>query len=333
MTAPGEAGRDGSEGRQAATGPVGAPAWPTPLSRRRTEPLETLWIEGLPEHAVPAFEAALQTVCGTVALFRDEASGTWRVDGVREAGAGDATLAGALALAAMVAGVDPPALQAGPVEAEGWLARTIESFPEQPIGRRFLVRPTHLPNPATPGRIVLRLDAGLAFGSGEHASTRGCLLAFERLAQQRPRGKPHRIIDVGTGSGILAIAAAKRLRRPVLATDIEPWSVRVAAANARLNGVQRLVTARLADGWRHRTVRGALHGARFDLVFANILARPLCAMARELALHLAPGGRAVLAGLLGTQARMVLAAHRRQGLRLVARLDVGPWTTLVLGRR
>jgi ribosomal protein L11 methyltransferase len=295
------------------------------VSRRHAVPLEALSVEGLPEGAVPAFEAALQTVCATVGLFRDEATDTWRVEGVREAGAGDDELAGALALAAAAAGVGAPALHAAPVEAEGWLARTAESFPEQPIGRRFLVRPTHLPDPRTHGRIVLRLDAGLAFGSGEHASTRGCLLALERVNRRR---RPRRVLDLGTGSGILALAAAKLLRRPVLATDIEPWSVRVAAENARLNGEHRLVSARLADGWRHRTVRAG----RYDLVFANILARPLCAMARDLALRLAPGGTAILAGLLGTQARTVLAAHRRQGLVLEARQDVGPWTTLVLRR-
>jgi ribosomal protein L11 methyltransferase len=295
------------------------------MSRRHAAPLETLWIEGLPDAAVPAFEAALQTACATVGLFRDEPTDTWRVEGVREAGTGDDELAGALALAAAVAGLGAPALHAAPVEAEGWLARTAESFPEQPIGRRFLVRPTHLPDPRTHGRLVLRLDAGLAFGSGEHASTRGCLLALERVTHRKPR----RILDVGTGSAILALAAAKLLRRPVLATDIDPWSVRVAADNARLNRMQRLVAARLADGWRHRAVRAG----RYDLVFANILARPLCAMARDLALHLAPGGTAILAGLLGTQARTVLAAHRRQGLVLGARHDVGPWTTLVLRRR
>jgi ribosomal protein L11 methyltransferase len=295
------------------------------MTRRHVAPLETLSIEALPEAAVPAFEAAFQTVCATVGLFRDEATDTWRVEGVREAGAGDDELAGALALASAVSGIEQPALHAAPVEAEGWLARTVESFPEQPIGRRFLVRPTHLPDPKTHGRLVLRLDAGLAFGSGEHASTRGCLLALEHIAHRRPR----RVLDLGTGSGILALAAAKLLRRPVLATDIEPWSVRVAAENARLNGEQRLVSARLADGWRHRAVRAG----RYDLVFANILARPLCAMARDLAAHLAPGGTAILAGLLGTQARMVLAAHRRQGLVLDARHDVGPWTTLVLRRR
>ena len=295
------------------------------MTRRHVAPLETLSIEALPEAAVPAFEAAFQTVCSTVGLFRDEATDTWRVEGVREAGAGDDELAGALALASAVSGIEQPALHAAPVEAEGWLARTVESFPEQPIGRRFLVRPTHLPDPKTHGRLVLRLDAGLAFGSGEHASTRGCLLALERIAHRRPR----RVLDLGTGSGILALAAAKLLGRPVLATDIEPWSVRVAADNARLNRMGRLVSARLADGWRHRAVRAG----RYDLVFANILARPLCAMARDLAAHLAPGGTAILAGLLGTQARMVLAAHRRQGLVLDARHDVGPWTTLVLRRR
>jgi ribosomal protein L11 methyltransferase len=292
------------------------------LSKRRAEPLEALWIEGLPEEALEAFEAAFHQACNTVGFFKDDATETWRVEGVREQGAHARALEAALALAAMVTGIEPPALQSAPVEAEGWLARTIESFPEQPIGRRFLVRPTHLPNPATYGRIVLRLDAGMAFGSGEHASTRGCLMALERVAHRRPRA----LLDLGSGSGILAIAAAKLLHRPVLATDIDPWSVRVAAENAELNGMQALLTAKLADGWRHRTLRGR----KFDLVFANILARPLCAMARELALHLNHGGTAILAGLLGTQVRMVLAAHRRQGLRLETRYDIGPWSALVL---
>jgi len=294
------------------------------LSRRRAEPLEVLAIEGLPETALPAFEAALQTVCATVAYFREEPAETWRLEGVREAGAGEEALEGALALAALVSGIDPPALQAGPIEAEGWLARTIESFPEAPVGRRFLIRPTHLPNPPAYGRIVLRLDAGLAFGSGEHASTQGCLMAFEGMAHRRPR----RVLDLGTGSAILALAAAKALKRPVLATDIDPWSVRVAAENAALNGLQRLLHPRLADGWRSR----AMQGRQYDLIFANILARPLCAMAHELAKHLAPGGTAILAGLLGSQARMVLAAHRRQGLRLERRVAIGAWTTLVLRR-
>lgn len=294
---------------------------------RRADPLETVWIDALPEEAVPAFEAALQTVCRSVALFLDEATDTWRVEGVRAQGAGEEELAGALALACMVTGVDT-ALQSAAVEAEGWLARTVASFGEQEIGGDFLIRPTHIPPRRVYGRTVLVLDAGIAFGSGEHASTRGCLIAFAAAAKDR---RPmRRVLDLGTGSGILAMAAAKRLRRPVLATDIEPWSVRVAEQNARMNGVGALVRARLADGWGERHVKA---GRPYDLVFANILARPLCAMARHLAAGLAPGGTAILAGLLGTQARMVLAAHRRQGLVLERALPVGPWTTMVLRRR
>ena len=291
------------------------------MTAPRGPALESLALDALPESAVPAFEAALATVCTTTGYFRDEATDTWRVEGVRPAGRGEAELEGALALAAAVTGIDPVLLVA-PVEAEGWLARTIESFPEQPIGRRVLIRPTHLPDPPVHGRVVLRLDAGLAFGSGEHGSTRGCLFALEGMLHRRPR----RILDIGTGSGVLAMAAAKLLHAPVLATDIEPWSVRVAADNARMNGLAGLVAARLADGWRHRMLRGR----RFDLVFANILARPLCAMARDMAAHLAPGGTAILAGLLDSQATMVLAAHRRQGLRLERRIPVGRWTALVL---
>jgi ribosomal protein L11 methyltransferase len=141
------------------------------------------------------------------------------------------------------------------------------------------------------------------------------------------------MLDLGTGSGILAMAAAMLLRRPVLATDIEPWSVRVAGQNAAANGVGRLVRPALADGWHARLVQA---GAPYDLVLANILARPLCRMARSLALALAPGGTAILSGLLASQARMVLSAHRRQGLRLESGWREGNWMTLVLrkqGRR
>ncbi len=290
--------------------------------RRHAVPLETVFVE-VPDAAVEAYEAALGTVCATVGFFfADEARGVWRVEGVHDAGADEARLQDALALAALVSGT-PAALRREATEAEGWLARTSESFPEQRVGRRFAVRGTHEVGPAAPGRLTLTLDAGLAFGSGEHGSTRGCLRALEVAARRRPR----RVLDLGTGSGILAMAAAKLLRRPVLATDIEPWSVRVAGQNAAANGVGRLVRPVLGNGWHARAVQG---GAPYDLVLANILARPLCRMARDLALRLAPGGTAILAGLLGSQARVVLAAHRRHGLRLEATWREGNWATLVV---
>ncbi|MCW3477609.1 50S ribosomal protein L11 methyltransferase [Limobrevibacterium gyesilva] len=291
------------------------------MNRRHATMLETVSVV-VPEDAVEAYEAALQGACGTVGLFLDDDTGLWHLEGVKDQGEGEAELATGLALAAAATGVDAE-LSRHETPAEGWLARTYDSFPEQLVGRRFAVRGTHLSGPATPGRLLLTLDAGVAFGSGEHGSTRGCLRALERVAYRRPR----RILDLGTGSGILAMAAARLLHRPVLGTDIDPWSVRVSAENAALNGLAKQVRFRRADGWSSPVVRTP---APYDLIFANILARPLCGMARHLARHLAPGGTAILAGLLDSQARWVLAAHRRQGLRLDFTLREGRWTTLVL---
>lgn len=185
------------------------------------------------------------------------------------------------------------------------------------------MRGTHLTGPETPGRVTITLDAGLAFGTGEHGSTRGCLLALERVARRRPR----HIIDVGTGSGILAMVIARLLRRRVLGTDIEPWAVRTARQNVHLNGLSHLVRVMLANGWTSPAVRA---GGPYDLVLENILARPVCAMARTMARRLAPGGTAILSGLLHSQARMVLAAHRAQGLRLEAMIRQGNWTTVIV---
>jgi ribosomal protein L11 methyltransferase len=294
------------------------------VNRHRTVNLETIAVD-VPETALEAYEAALSSACATVGFFRDHATGIWRVEGVKEVAAGEPELTAALALAAAISGVTALP-QRTPTPAEGWLARTYASFPEQLIGRHFAVRGTHLHGKPTAGRITLTLDAGLAFGSGEHGSTRGCLLALERVAYRRPR----RILDLGTGSGILAMAAARLLHRHVRATDIEPWSVRVAQQNAQLNRVGQMVSFHLADGWQHPFVRA---GAPYDLVLANILARPLCAMAKHLGAHLAPGGTAILSGLLHNQVRAVLAAHRSAELWLEATVPQGPWTTLVLRRK
>ena len=277
----------------------------------------------VPAAVMESFEAALSSICRAVSFYHDEDSDEWDLQGVKERGEYEGDLAAALMVAEMVSGFSPR-ITRGLVPIGGWLARTQQAFPEQLIGQRLAVRGTHIQTPELPGRITITLDAGLAFGTGEHNSTRGCLATLEDLVK---RHHPQRILDLGTGSGILAIAAAKLLHNSVLATDIDARAARVAAENARLNGVASIVRAIQADGWADPRITKA---APFDLVFANILARPLCAMASQLSAHLAPSGVAILAGLLNTQVNWVLSCHRRAGLRLERRLVDGAWSILTL---
>jgi ribosomal protein L11 methyltransferase len=277
----------------------------------------------VPADALDHFEAALGSVCRAVSFFHDEPNDLWDIQGVKERGAYEDELFSALAVAELLTG-HAPQIARSLVPVGGWLARTKDAFPEQKIGNRFVVRGTHIVAPPIPGRIMLTLDAGMAFGTGEHNSTRGCLVALEYVSKFH---RPAQILDLGTGSGILAIAAAKVFCQKVLASDIDPRAARVANANAKLNGVSRFVRAIRADGWLDKNLR---RGAPYDLVFANILARPLCAMAHQLATNLAPGGMVILAGLLNTQVRWVLTAHRRAGLVLERHFVDGAWSILVL---
>ena len=288
--------------------------------KRHAGLLETVSVT-VPRTAIDAYEAAISQACTAVGIFEAEDSGrTWRVEGVKGVGEAEEALASGLAVAAAASGV-AARLQRAATEADGWLARVYEAFPEQFVGTRFAIRGAHVGARRRAGRMTLTVDAGLAFGSGEHGSTRGCLRALERVAYRRPA----RVIDMGCGSGILAMGAAALLRRRVLAVDNDPWSVRVTRQNAALNGLRRRVDARLGQGWQ-----GVGRSRTFALVMANILARPLSLMARDLAAHLAPSGTVILSGLLTSQVRMVLSAHRRQGLRLERVLREGDWATMVL---
>jgi len=263
---------------------------------------------------------ALDSLSDAVSAFEDEGTGSWQVEGLQDAPPPRAAIETALALA--FAGVTPPAYTIEPVEARDWVRLNQASFPPIPVARYF-IHGSHIDTPLPPGRIGLRIDAATAFGTGEHATTRGCLIAFEKLS---PR---YRVLDMGTGTGILAIAAAKRGQARVIACDIDAEAVRVAARNAAVNGVGATVTVGRGASYRARFVARA---APFDLVFANILARPLITMARDLARCLAPRGRAILSGLLGSQEPGVLAAHRAVGLRLRERIAIDGWHTLILHR-
>ena len=207
------------------------------------------------------------------------------------------------------------------VEPRDWIAHVQHQFPPQRVARFFVHGHHHAVPPSAIGLLV---EAGMAFGTGEHATTRRCLEVIDQLARTQ-RGK--NMLDMGCGSAILAIALAKRLHAQVLAVDLDPVAVRVANDNARINRVARQVKAIAGNGYAHRTVRA---GAPYDLIIANILARPLMKFARYAAAALRPGGTLVLAGMLQSQLRGVLSAHRMQGFRLVRRVGTGEWPVVIL---
>jgi ribosomal protein L11 methyltransferase len=275
--------------------------------------------------AALAVAAALDEVAGAISAFEiDEAAAVWQVEAYPRAAILDTALEIRLALLAAEAGGQLIRIVEERLPERDWLAENRRAFPPLRIGRFFL-HGSHWTGPAPAGAVALEIDAAEAFGTGEHPSTSGCLLALDRLARRR---RPFRPLDIGTGSGVLAIAAAKGLHRPVLASDIDCAALRVAARHVRRNGLAGRVRLVCAPGYRSR----ALRRSRYDLVFANILARPLARMAPDLKRALAPGGVAVLSGLLRRQEPLVLSAHRSQRLSLERRLVIDGWSTLILRR-
>ncbi|HKK29601.1 MAG TPA: 50S ribosomal protein L11 methyltransferase [Alphaproteobacteria bacterium] len=205
------------------------------------------------------------------------------------------------------------------LEDQDWV-RLSQSHHPAIVAGKVLVRPSHVDN-APPASVAIKLDAGRAFGTGGHCTTYGCLMALQKL-----HFRPQRIVDIGTGSGLLAIAAAKLFRgADVFATEIDPRALEVAAYNIRENGVR--VRCVLADGWRAEALR---HNMPFDLIIENLLYRPLLRFSRDTVRHLAPGGRLIMAGLLGGQERPLLQRFRQLGLILEHRSHDPEWPCLVL---
>jgi ribosomal protein L11 methyltransferase len=209
-----------------------------------------------------------------------------------------------------------------------WVATSLAGLKPVDAGR-FIVHGAHDRAAITPGRIAIEVEAALAFGTGHHGTTRGCLLALDGVLRRIPHA-PRRILDVGTGSGVLAIAAAKALNTHVLATDIDPRAVRVAQENARINRAAPLVEVLCARGVDQQRIH---NGGPYDLVFANILLGPLRGLARSITALVAPGGRVILSGLLAAQANAALVAYLPQGFALERRIGLEGWMTLVLRRR
>ena len=209
------------------------------------------------------------------------------------------------------------------VEAKDWVKATLDQLVPVRAGR-FIVHGRHDRAKVPLNKIAVEIEAALAFGTGHHGTTRGCLLLLDHaLKAYRPR----RVLDLGTGTGVLAIAAAKALHIKLLASDIDPLSVKVARENARLNGTGDLVDTIRASGFSAPQFE---RDRPFDLVLANILANPLRQMATTMARHLASSALLILSGLLPHQAQGVIAAYRARGLVLERHIQIEGWSSLLM---
>jgi ribosomal protein L11 methyltransferase len=270
------------------------------------------------EAAAAAMDADTALEGATYSIIEeDEARGLWRIDGF------PTSQDEADAMSALLHG-HPLSVACEPLGDADWLAMALSGLPPVRAGR-FFVFGVHDRGKTPVNTVNLRIEAGAAFGTGHHGTTVGCLMAYDRLLKRRRFGK---VLDVGCGTGVLAIAAAKTGTRLAIGTDIDPVSARIARENARVNRARATFVA--ASGLEHGAVR---RGKPYDLVFANILARPLIWLSGRIGRALKPGGRAILSGLLRSQERAVKAAYLAKGFVVESRLYRDAWVTLVMRRR
>ncbi len=250
----------------------------------------------------------------------EDGSGRWEVGGYFDA----APDAGELAL--LAAAYDARDFAVSELPETDWVAKVRRELSPVRAGR-FFVYGSHDADKVPDDVVALLIEAQMAFGTGHHGTTLGCLRAIERLLGAGVVAR--NIADIGAGTAVLAMAAARVWPEPVIASDNDPVAVEVAEANVAANALGGRVDCIEAEGFAHSTLAAA---APFDLVFANILKGPLLALAPQMRRHLAPGGRAVLSGILTGQAEEVAAAYADQGLTLEHREDIGDWATLTLIR-
>jgi len=250
----------------------------------------------------------------------EDGSGLWEVGGYFTAAPDDI----ALTILAAAHGAKP--FTVCEVPETDWVAHVRRELHPVEAGR-FFVYGSHDADKLPAGRVGLLIEAAMAFGTGHHGTTQGCLEAVDKLLTQGER--PRNVADIGCGTAVLAIAAAKVLEGSFIASDIDPVAVDVARANAAANGVSDRVSCVEAAGFEHPDLS---ENAPYDLVFANILKGPLIDLAPAVAAHLVPGGHAILSGLLTPQAEDVIAVYAAQGLTVADRREIGDWTTLTLKR-
>lgn len=288
----------------------------------KTSPTPGVWRVRLTTttSAAPLYALALEEFCPTVSWIDTDEDGVVEVEGINEGELERTTIVAALKAAVK----QPlPEVTIEPLPDQDWLQLSYQSFPPKPLGR-FWIYGSHTTEEPPAGSWPLMIDAATAFGSGEHPTTAGCLATIEELSKQR---RFDNILDMGTGSGILAIAAIRAFGVPVTAIDIDPESIRVTHNHGVANHLQNFLHLQDGPGYETPLVR---QRAPYDLILCNILARPLRMMAKAAVQVLAPGGVIVLAGLLNTQANSVIEAYRNQGLTLVSRVAREEWTILTL---
>ena len=275
-------------------------------------------------NTVPVVEEAFGDMASAISSFEIvEDKQEWYVDVIVDSIPQQIDIATRLSLISGMLNIKTPNYTINLIERKDWISEIERGFPPLNIGK-FYVHGSHIKSAPPYEKIELKINAGAAFGSGEHSTTSGCLLALSRLSKHR---KFLKILDMGCGSGILALAAAKLWHRPVTGIDIDPVSVVTSKDNARKNHISALVKLSAGDGYNTNLVR---KNAKYDLIIANILARPLMKMAPYLKKNLTHNGIAVLSGLLTRQEQSVLSAHRLQGLRLVYSIRQNGWSTLIL---
>lgn len=274
----------------------------------------------LPPKAVPVFELALEDVAAavlTVMIEHGPDKGKWELQAIFEGKPDEENVRFCLENASKQAEIDVPLTEIVPMPDKNWLVECYQSFKPLTIGKYYIYG-SHITDEPPADKIPLQIDAATAFGTGEHQTTHGCLEALNNLDFT-----PKTVLDVGCGSGILAMAYAKTFNKPVDAVDIDPESVRVATINAEQNKLTHLMHVWQSDGY-------AGVSEKYDLILCNILARPLMDMAADLKNHLTEGGQAILSGFLTRQERWVLKSHTDIGLKFVRRYRIKGWSTLVV---
>jgi ribosomal protein L11 methyltransferase len=307
-------------------------------------PAKTLWSASFiaPPEAAEFLSDAFGEEALSLTIVAPPRTGKAEAEAIFDAEPDAAALRTRIAILASLQGIKAPKITVKQLPKLDWLKKVSEDFPPRAIARWVVFGAQHRDAAKRHHKIPLQIDATSAFGTGEHPTTRGCLLMLDWMLKRRSHGcaplaqsayqargvvAPPIMLDMGCGSGILAMAYSKTAHGKAIGVDLDAASVEIAKSNIQANGLAGFMRVALGNGYKAPLVR---QHKPYDLIMANIFAGPLCKMARDLKKHLKPGGMAILSGLLTHQANHVIAAHRMQGLRLVRHIKIGEWSILLM---